>query len=52
MLLSGLHRLKGLGMDTASLGVDADNPNGALRLYESVGFSKVFTRIAYVKDVY
>jgi mycothiol synthase len=51
MLLSGLHRLKGFGMDTASLGVDADNPNGALRLYESVGFSKLFTWIAYGKDV-
>jgi mycothiol synthase len=51
MLLSGLHRLKELGMDTASLGVDADNPNGALQLYESVGFSKLFTKIAYVKDV-
>jgi len=27
------------GMDTAALGVDADNPSGALRLYESCGFA-------------
>ena len=27
------------GMDTAALGVDADNPSGALRLYESHGFA-------------
>jgi mycothiol synthase len=51
MLLAGLHRLKAAGMDTVRLGVDADNPNGALRLYESVGFSQVHTNISYVKDV-
>jgi mycothiol synthase len=51
MLLAGLHRLKEAGMDTARLGVDADNPNGALRLYESVGFSKVRTSINYVRDL-
>lgn len=49
MLLSGLHRLKTASMDTARLGVDADNPNGALQLYESVGFRKVYTQISYVK---
>ncbi len=32
MLLAGLHQLKAAGMDTAKLGVDADNPNGASRL--------------------
>jgi mycothiol synthase len=51
MLLIGLHRLQEAGMDTARLGVDADNPNGALRLYESVGFRKVRTSINYVRDV-
>jgi mycothiol synthase len=38
MLLSGLQRLQAAGMETALLGVDADNPNGALGLYQSVGF--------------
>lgn len=36
-----LHVLAGEGMDTAMLGVDADNPSGALRLYESFGFRTV-----------
>jgi mycothiol synthase len=34
-----LHLLAQRGMDTAALGVDADNPSGALRLYESCGFT-------------
>ncbi len=51
MLLAGLHQLKAAGVDTAKLGVDSQNANNALRLYESVGFCKAFTRIFYVKDV-
>jgi mycothiol synthase len=34
-----LQLLRGRGMDSATLGVDADNPNGALRLYEKAGFA-------------
>ena len=33
------HLLAERGMDTAALGVDADNPSGALRLYEAHGFA-------------
>ncbi|HYN63004.1 MAG TPA: GNAT family N-acetyltransferase, partial [Candidatus Limnocylindrales bacterium] len=33
-----LQLLRDQGMDSAWLGVDADNPNGALRLYENAGF--------------
>ena len=33
-----IHQLADRGMDTAALGVDADNPSGALGLYESCGF--------------
>jgi len=33
------HALAERGMDTAALGVDADNPSGALHLYESHGFA-------------
>ncbi len=51
MLLAGMQRLKAAGIDTARLGVDTENPSGAGRLYESVGFRKVYTRIMYVKDV-
>ncbi|HEY42780.1 MAG TPA: GNAT family N-acetyltransferase [Anaerolineae bacterium] len=38
LLTQSLVYLKQLGMSEAALGVDADNPTGALRLYESVGF--------------
>lgn len=51
MLLVGMQRLKTAGVETARLSVDADNPNGAGGLYESVGFRKLYTRLVYVKDV-
>ena len=35
----GLRRLREAGMTEAMLGVDADNPTGALGLYESMGFT-------------
>jgi ribosomal protein S18 acetylase RimI-like enzyme len=51
MLLAGLHRLKAAGVATAILGVDAENPSGALQLYESVGFHNIRDSISYVKDL-
>jgi mycothiol synthase len=36
-----IHLLADRGMDTAALGVDADNPSGALGLYRSCGFEIV-----------
>ncbi len=51
MLLSGLEQLKAIGVETALLGVDSENPSGAVRLYESVGFSKLHTSIAYSKPL-
>ncbi|MBF6614641.1 MAG: GNAT family N-acetyltransferase [Chloroflexi bacterium] len=51
MLLAGMQRLKADGMDTAVLGVDAENPSGALKLYESVGFYKVHTTAVYQKEL-
>ena len=38
MLVSGMKVLREHGMTEVALGVDAENPTGALRLYESVGF--------------
>ncbi|MDQ2940767.1 MAG: GNAT family N-acetyltransferase [Chloroflexota bacterium] len=38
LIARSLHVLAGRGMETAALGVDADNPSGALRLYEAFGF--------------
>ena len=51
MLLAGLHKLKENGVDEAMLGVDADNPTGALGLYESAGFSKYKSAIAFRKEL-
>jgi len=39
LIVRSLHVLAERGMETAMLGVDADNPSGALRLYESFGFA-------------
>ncbi len=51
MLLAGLHWLKSQGLNTGVLDVDAENPTGALRLYESAGFRTVKTEVVYSKDV-
>lgn len=51
ILLSGLRRLRDDGVDTARLNVDAENPTGALRLYESVGFSVTYMSIAYAQEL-
>lgn len=51
MLLAGMRALKDAGVAVAKLGVDAENPTGALRLYESVGFEVAFTNISYAKDI-
>jgi mycothiol synthase len=39
LIVRSLHLLRERGMEVAVLGVDADNPSGALGLYESVGFA-------------
>ena len=39
LIIRSLHLLAERGMDTAALGVDAENPSGALGLYESCGFT-------------
>jgi mycothiol synthase len=51
LLLEGLRRIKAAGMASAGLGVIANNPTGALQLYESVGFQRVHTWILHGKDV-
>jgi mycothiol synthase len=43
--------LRGLGMTEAALGVDAQNPNGALRLYQSMGFESVKRHTTYRKPL-
>ncbi len=41
LIARSLRLLREQGMTEAGLGVDAQNPNGALRLYESLGFRAV-----------
>jgi mycothiol synthase len=49
LIVDSLRALRALGLDEAALGVDAENPTGALRLYESFGFRRHRTGIAYRK---
>ncbi|NET42604.1 GNAT family N-acetyltransferase [Okeania sp. SIO2B3] len=50
MLLSGMQRLRDVGMDKVLVGVDTENPSEVNQFYESVGFRKVHTDIVYVKE--
>ena len=38
ILVPGAPAIKERGMEEAALGVHTENPNGAFRLYESMGF--------------
>jgi mycothiol synthase len=51
MLLSAMHKLKAAGMESARLGVDAENPNQAKSLYESVGFRQQHASLSYTKQI-
>ena len=46
-----LRRLRAAGMTDAMLGVDAENPTGALGLYEGLGFEVSQRMSAYVRTV-
>jgi mycothiol synthase len=48
---SSIAALRARGMTEAMLGVDVDNPSGALRLYESVGFKVDSVETAYRKPL-
>jgi len=45
LIASTLHILRERGMEVAALGVDAENPTGALRVYEAMGFARHKTGI-------
>ncbi len=49
LLTRSLQMHKDCGMTEAALGVDAQNPNGALQLYQSVGFQVVSSMEIYEK---
>ena len=49
LIARSLRDIKQRGMTEAALGVDADNPNGALQLYRSMGFHVVKRHTTYRK---
>jgi mycothiol synthase len=49
LLLEGMRALRRRGCTHLMLGVDSENPTGALRLYESVGFREWRTSVAFRK---
>jgi mycothiol synthase len=51
LIARSFHLLKDLGMTEAALGVDAQNPNGALQLYKSMGFQVVKRQTTYRKQM-
>lgn len=51
LILHSLELLKKQGMTEAALGVDTQNPNGALQLYESCGFRPLSRSITYRKPL-
>jgi mycothiol synthase len=51
LLCASLHAFKAEGLQHALLGVDAENPTGALRVYEHVGFKPIKRYVQYQKAV-
>lgn len=51
LIASSFRLLKDLGMEEAALGVDTENPSGALQLYEGMGFRTVKRFTAFRKPM-
>ena len=49
LIVASLHALRDAGMTEAALGVDAENPTGALQLYEGLGFQRTKRDLNYSK---
>jgi ribosomal protein S18 acetylase RimI-like enzyme len=49
LIARALLDLRGRGLTEAALGVDAENPTGALSLYEALGFVRARTGVGYRK---
>lgn len=47
LIADAMRGLRDMGIDEAILGVDAENPTGALQLYESLGFRRHRTGLTY-----
>ncbi|HRA01016.1 MAG TPA: GNAT family N-acetyltransferase [Thermoflexales bacterium] len=51
LIARGMMALRAVGMTEACLGVDAQNPNGALKLYEDMGFVVDMKTFQYRKEL-
>ena len=51
LIADSLRVLRDLGLAEAALGVDSQNPTGALRLYESLGFRRHKTGVSLRKSL-
>jgi ribosomal protein S18 acetylase RimI-like enzyme len=51
LLLRALGQFYERGERVVQLGVDAENPSGATRLYERVGMTVGFEAVIYAKDL-
>ncbi len=49
LLTQSIQMFRDLGMEETALGVDTQNPSGALRLYESVGYQEIRRHTFYRK---
>jgi ribosomal protein S18 acetylase RimI-like enzyme len=52
LMAENLRELKARGMEYAALGVDTDNPTGAMRVYETMGFRPVKRNFVYQKPLW
>ena len=51
LIAQSLRALREAGMEEAALGVDVENPTGALRVYESVGFRPIKSGTTYRRSL-
>ena len=51
LIVRSMHMHQAKGMTEVALGVDTDNPNGALKLYQSLCYEKERTWITFRKDM-
>ena len=51
LIVRSMHMHQAKGMTEVALGVDTNNPNGALQLYQSLGYMKEKTWITYRKPL-
>ena len=49
LIAESMRAIAEAGMRDAALGVDAENPTGALRVYETLGFRRTRTGVSYRK---